>query len=329
MFLRRALAAASLPVSMRDPANWPDLMREEWSSDQGAHAARLHRERCHAALRNIRQRLDAFQPDVVLVFGDDQYENFVEDVVPSFCVYLLDAIESRPFAADPYTGAMRPNVLGYRSDDVLHHRGHRAAGAWLARDLCTEGNPISYAYRLRYEKGLAHAFINTLMFLDVDRRGFDWPVLPVHVNCYGGDLVRTRGGRLAGRSDEVSDPPAPSAASCFDLGRQIARSMVRSEWRVALIASSSWSHAFLTDKHHGMYPIHESDRARLQELEAQQFDRWRSLDREQLEHAGQHELLNWVVLAGAMTEAGHRAKVIDYVETSVMNSNKCFAVFER
>ena len=43
--------------------------------------------------------------------------------------------------------------------------------------------------------------------------------------------------------------------------------------------------------------------------------------------AGQHELLNWIVLAGAMCELGKNAAILDYVESYVMNSNKCFAVF--
>ena len=45
-----------------------------------------------------RKALDAFDPDFVLIWGDDQYENFREDGVPSFCVFACDEIESRPYA---------------------------------------------------------------------------------------------------------------------------------------------------------------------------------------------------------------------------------------
>jgi len=73
---------------------------------------------------------------------------------------------------------------------------------------------VPYAYRLRYQNGLAHSFINTLLFLDPDRRGFDYPVLPIHINCYGGDLIRQRGGaRAPSDVDEEPDPSAPSAAA--------------------------------------------------------------------------------------------------------------------
>ena len=37
--------------------------------------------------RKAREALDAFKPDFVVIFGDDQYENFREDGVPSFCVF--------------------------------------------------------------------------------------------------------------------------------------------------------------------------------------------------------------------------------------------------
>jgi hypothetical protein len=46
-----------------------------------------------------------------------------------------------------------------------------------------------------------------------------------------------------------------------------------------------------------------------------------------VEASGQHEILNWVCLAGAMTELNYQVEVIDFVETYVFNSSKCFAVF--
>ena len=37
--------------------------------------------------------------------------------------------------------------------------------------------------------------------------------------------------------------------------------------------------------------------------------------------------LNWIALAGAMTEMGMKVEVIDYVESYIFNSAKCFALF--
>lgn len=38
-------------------------------------------------------------------------------------------------------------------------------------------------------------------------------------------------------------------------------------------------------------------------------------------------ILNWVCLAGAMTELDHQPSIVDFVETHLFNSSKCFAVF--
>ena len=328
VFLRRTLAGARVPGPAKEPKNWPAQMQAEWGRDEGATAGRVHRERCLAAVRQQRARLDAFRPDLVVIFGDDQYENFVEDIVPPFCIYITEEMQSRPFAVAEGASGPRPNIWNEGPETVFAHRGHPEAARWLAARLSEAQMPVPYAYRLRYARGLAHAFINTLLYLDVDRRGFDYPVLPFHVNCYGGQLVRSHGGRTT--PSEIlgqPDPPAPPPASCFDLGRAVARAFAASPWRVALVASSSWSHAFLTSKNDWIYPDHESDRARLAELQQGHHAAWRDLTTPQLEAAGQHELLNWVALAGAMTELERKAEIIDYVETHVFNSNKCFAAF--
>ena len=59
---------------------------------------------------------------------------------------------------------------------------------------------------------------------------------------------------------EDLDPPAPTPRRLFDLGAAVARIMSASPWRVALLASSGWSHAFLTEKTHFLYPDTPADR---------------------------------------------------------------------
>lgn len=326
IFLRHTLEGSRIPSAMKDPANWPEAMRREWSNDQGAAAAVEHRQRHLSAFRAMKAELVRFRPDFVLIWGDDQYENFIEDVVPPFCIYILDQILSTPFAPDPHQ-LEGPNPWGEAPDVTFLHRGHAHGAAYLAEQLSDRGIDVPYAYRLRHHRGLSHSFINTLMYLDYEREGFEFPVVPFHVNCYGGDLIRTQGGHLTpGNENEHPDPPAPSAHACFDLGRAIGLVLAASPWRVALVASSSWSHAFLTAKHSWIYPDHQSDRARLADLRAGAYARWRDLTRSEIESAGQHEFRNWICLAGAMSEFGAKVEIFDYLESYVMNSNKCFAV---
>jgi hypothetical protein len=327
VFLRRTLQSEKVPAALKDPRNWPAPMRAEWGDDQGAKAAAEHRERLVQAFRQVRRELDAFRPDFVLIWGDDQYENFKEDVVPPFCVFILGGVACTPFA-HTWGATARGNIWGEPPDTVFTYRGHAAGARHLARRLIEEGFDIPYSYSVRDPRGLAHAFVNTLLFLDYDRRGFPYPVVPFHVNCYGSSLVRSRGGAaLPGEEGGEPDPPAPSPRRCFDVGRATATILAASPWRVTLIGSSSWSHAFLTQKNGWVFPDIEADRWLFEQLKAGRHAEWRNLGLRDMEAAGQHEVLNWVCLAGAMAELGRTARIVDYVETWVFNSNKCFAVF--
>jgi hypothetical protein len=318
--LRRFLAKEGIPAARRDKAGWPGPMQAEWGDDEGLAAARRHREAVVASFRRIRQELEAFDPDFVLVWGDDQYENFKEDVVPSFCIYIYDRLDCLPYANSPVMRATR-NVWNQPPDKVVPVRGHRAAAAFLAREMIRGDFDVAFAYKPHHHPSLAHAFMRTLLYLDYDQRGFPWPLVPFHVNCYGSEMMEhVRAGEPA-----ADFPPAPTPRRCYDLGRAVATIIGRSPYRAALVGSSSWSHAFLTRKHDGLYPDVESDRARFRELKAGGQAAWRDLAPETLVDAGQHELLNWVCLAGAV--AGRTPDYADMVETHVFNSTKVSAIF--
>ena len=313
-----------IPPELKNPVNWPEPMRIEYGEDEGLAAAGRHRERLVKGFRTIRAEIDAFQPDFILIWGDDQYENFKEDIIPPFCVLAYDQMECRPFTHGGGLG--RRNVWGEPPDKVFQYQGHPAARS-LARGLLEEGIDMAYAYKPLHETGgLGHAFLNTLLFLDYDRQGFEYPVLPVAVNCYGSKVIQNRGGST--QYEEEPDPPGPSPRRCMEVGAATARVLRDSPWRVALVASSSWSHAFLTEKNHWLWPDMEADRARFEELRAGDYDAWRQVSTAQIEAAGQQELLNWMCLAGAMAELGRKPQVLDYIETYVLNSNKCLALFK-
>ena len=46
-----------------------------------------------------------------------------------------------------------------------------------------------------------------------------------------------------------------------------------------------------------------------------------------LEDAGENELLNWIPLAGAMHELGQAPSYCEFIESYLMNSCKCVAIF--
>jgi len=126
--------------------------------------------------------------------------------------------------------------------------------------------------------------------------------------------------------DMALDPPGPSPKRCMELGAATARALQASPWRVALIASSSWSHAFLTPKNWWLYCDVESDLARFEELKAGNYEAWRGISNAQIEDAGQQEMLNWMCLAGAMQELDRKPEIVEFLQTYVFNSSKCLAV---
>jgi catalytic LigB subunit of aromatic ring-opening dioxygenase len=329
--LRMLERAPGVEARWKDRAAWPAEMLAELDGDEGLAAARRHRERLVEGFRRCRRALDAFAPDFVVIFGDDQYENFREDLIPPFCVFGLDEIVLRPWAGG--AGALRPNRWGEPAQWSYRARGHREGARAIARGLLERGVDLPYAYRPLHHEGLAHAFTNTLLYFDWERRGFPHAVVPFHVNCYGAGLLSTRGGfgHLMAPRDAAAapppDPPAPSPRRCMEVGARLAETIAESPWRVALVASSSWSHAFLTARNGYLWPDREADRRLFEALRRGDLAAWREQPLEEYEAAGQHELLNWCVLLGAMERLGRRAEIVDWIETFVFNSNKCFAVF--
>jgi hypothetical protein len=323
-FLRRNLAHERTPPELRDPANWPGPMQDEWSNDEGLTAAKEHRARLVAGFRKTRQLLDAFNPDVVVIWGDDQYENFHEDCVPAFCVYIEDEYHCQPFkgrggpGGDP--NAAVANVWGEGPEFTLSAKGHREAAKGLANSLLESKIDIAYAYK-QLHHNMGHAFWRSVAHLDYDRAGFPYPIIPFHVNCYGRRFS-------GGRSGDEFDPPAPSPERCFEVGAAVARHFADGPYRTALIGSSSWSHAFLTAKNHFLWPDVPSDKARFEELKAGNLAAWKSIPLSQIEDAGEHEMLNWMCMAGAMHELGRKPTYTEFIETWVSNSTKVFAYFE-
>ena len=239
---------------MKNPSNWPEPMRVEYGEDEGYASAVRLRERMVAGFRELRKELDAFNPDFVVIWGDDQYENFREDIIPPFCVLAYDEFECKPFGEEGHAG--RRNVWNEPPAPLSGTRGIRRRPAPWVTGMIDRGVDMAYAYQPLHEPGLGHAILNTILYLDYDRKGFDYPVVPMLVNCYGSRVIRNRGGSVEHSPDP--DPPGPSPKRCMQVGAAAAQALKDSPWRVALIASSSWSHAFLTEKHWWLYPDIES-----------------------------------------------------------------------
>lgn len=317
--LKRMLQNPRLPEKYRSPAGWPEAMRAEWGDDEGATAAAAHRERHLVWLRKVRAEIDAFRPDFIVIWGDDQYENFREEIVPPYCVYAHERFE---FAPPP------GNVWGEPPETRFRVAGRRDAAKFLAGALIEAGFDTAYSYQPLHHP-LGHAFANAVLYLDYDRKGFEHPIVPFAINCYGRRVIAQRGGlpvfdNPPGESE--LDPPAPTPRRLFDLGAATARILSASPWRVVLMASSGWSHAFLTAKNHFLYPDTQADRRLYDSLVAGRCQEWRAYPAPAIEECGQQELLNWMCVAGALSDLGRKPRMAEFVDTWIFNSSKCFLV---
>ena len=328
--LRWTLADPAIPAEARDPRHWPAAMQGEWADDQGTQAAAQHRAALVDGLRRVRERLDDVQPDVVLIWGDDQYENFREDVIPPFAICAYGDMDLRPWAHAEASSLMkdRANVWGEDESKSWRLRGRPDIARHLAAALIERDFDLAYAYRPLHHASVAHAFTNAILYLDYERRGFEDPTICFPLNCYGRRVVSCKG-FMTRMDDAVEfDPPSPSPRRFMDLGAAVAQVLRDSPWRVALLASSSWSHAFLVDHTWRLRPDTAQDRRLYDAMTAHDHASWRGTSLAQVEHAGQQEVLNWFALMGAMQSLGAKLEWSTFVETHIFNSNKVFAIYE-
>lgn len=302
--MKASLADPDMPEHMKNPAAWPEKLRAELGNDWGASTAARYREVYRQHFAEARAALDDFDPDVIIMWGDDQYENFKEDIVPPFAVLAYEDQDIQPWAHR----RSPDNPWNEPADTTIRVRGHREAGKYLASRLIESGIDVGYAYKpLHHQMG--HAFENTVLLLDDKRRGFDYPLVQFSVNCYGRRVNIARGLRLPlAMKDDIRslDPPSPNPHRCMEVGAATARAMADSPWRVALMASSSWSHSFLTEKNWQLWPDVAADRALFGALETGDYAKWHQYKTDQIEESGQHEVLNWFCLLGAMEALGRK-----------------------
>ena len=219
---------------------------------------------CMKAIAELRQKLDAFDPDVLIVVGDDQHENLVDDNMPPFSIFTGEEVEAS-VSLRYLNQARSENRTKYRVDAKL-------AGALVA-GLMDEGFDPAYSKRTRYDGGLGHAFARVLKFLtpDAGRR-----IIPVMVNTYY--------------------PPAPSAHRCAQFGVALAKLVDRfpSTDRVVVIASGGLSHTKIDER---------LDEKFIQALQHNDTDYMSAIPASVLVE-GTSEIRNWIVTAAAANRNG-------------------------
>lgn len=267
--LTGCMAMSHGPQLMMPPNRWRVLAakdrREHGSAPAAEHGAGGEGEeaswsrwrRCMEAIDALRARLHEWSPDALILVGDDQHENLLDDAMPPFTVYLGAEAEAsvslRYFDEPPSANRSRYQVPQRLGEALVEH-------------LMEDGFDVAWSKTLRHPGGLGHAFARPLKFLASDGR---FPVLPVMVNTYF--------------------PPAPSARRCIAFGKALGRAVAAAgdTGKVAVLASGGLSHTRIDE---------ELDRRVMDALEANDLEALGNIPADVLVR-GTSEIRNWMVVA--------------------------------
>jgi aromatic ring-opening dioxygenase catalytic subunit (LigB family) len=285
----------------------PPQLLKELGDDNGLSQDRKDHEQVVTSFGVLRDRLHAWNPDVLLIIGDDQAENFKEDNLAPFCLYTGTEVEGYPFQRP----AARVNLWDAAPETKFTFTCPKSFARDLRNHLIRDGFDMASSNALTgWDWGLPHAHINPLVFLDPDGV---FPLLPLFVNCYGEE---------AG----PDYPPRPTPQRCYDLGRHIRRFLDTRSERVAVVASSSWSHSFLAHKFQCRAIDLEFDRRTLDWVKRGEGHKVATLSAEAIQQAGDHELLNWIIALGIIGD--RPAEIVDVRESHTQLAFRVAAIWE-
>ena len=233
------------------------------------------RDRLYAGFHELRRRLAAACPDLLVMFVNDHLQNFPYSNLPAFCVGLADEYEAPSAGGGKF---MRIPARTLRGDRV-----------W-AMALLEAGLDAGFDFAYSYEIESWDELSVPLHFLTPDG---NVPILPIYTNC--------------------AAPPLPRLPRCHEMGAFVGnfvRAMPGAR-RVALVASGGISHWVGTPETGRINP--EWDHRVLDHIARADIGPLLRLTHEDIERDGGNggqEIRNWVALLGAVP--GWKGEVLAY-----------------
>ena len=256
------------PQLMIPPEQWGVLHSREWEplpvradlEKETLEVRHAKWHRCHEAIGQLKKKLQAFSPDVIIAVGDDQHENILDDNTPPFTIYTGDEAE----ASTSLRYFNEPKSLNRTKYQV-----HSALAESILDGLMEAGFDPAFSRKTRYEGGLGHAFARVLKFLMPEPR---CRVVPIMVNTYY--------------------PPAPSAKRCLQFGRALGITLDRyaGRERIVIVGSGGLSHTKIDV---------ELDQSFIHALENNDSEYLSQMPSSVLVE-GTSEIRNWIVTAAAI-----------------------------
>src|SRR5579883_83571 len=235
----------------------PEKQRERWEGAQ-------------KAVSHLQDKLAEADPDVIVVFGDDQAEIFPHDFRPALMVHWGETVPNMPdlFSRAPYEAGRKAGWAYGPERATIPIRAD--LGKHIVDALIDGGFDVASSKKLDNDMGLGHAY--GFIFGRI-MNGKTVPMVPVILNT-------------------LYPPNQPTAARCYALGQTVRKAI--EDWpvdaRVAIAGSGGLSH-FVIDEE-----IDEQFMAALRSKKAEDFA---ALPRERLE-SGTGELRSWTGAAGAL-----------------------------
>jgi len=251
-------------------------------SELTAEKFRQRDEACQKAIKTLGDTLRKVNPDVVVVFGDDQHEQFQDDNMPTFAIYHGKSLPVVTHTGRNSAAWKSAEERGWATTAPEYEAGQSLADH-LIRSLVDAEFDIARCNKLRPEIGVGHAF--SFLYRRVLPGGM-LPMVPVMVNTY-------------------YPPNQPTPKRCYAFGQAVRQAVESwdSDKRVAIMASGGLSHVVIDE---------EIDQITIDGLQSKKPETLWRLPRERL-WGGTSEILNWVALAGAVESM--ELKYLEYVTT--------------
>ncbi|CAG9239741.1 3-carboxyethylcatechol 2,3-dioxygenase [Paraburkholderia tropica] len=262
--------------------------------------------------RAARARVDAFNPDLIVVFAPDHFNGFFYDMMPPFCIGAkAQAIgDFKSLAGDlPVPSAL----------------AHELAEQVLAADI-----DVALSYRMQVDHGCAQAL--EVLTGDLDR----YPVIPVFINSVAPPMATLRRARLLGDaigrflartnrrvlvvgSGGIShEPPVPEliGATPEVAERLIAGRNPTAESREARQARTVAAARAFSQGDSPLHPLNpEWDRAFLAQLASGELTAVDGMTNAAITRDGgksAHEIRTWVAAFGTLAAYGDYRASLDY-----------------
>jgi len=250
------------------------LYPDYYSQNVGPHGRRMV-EALIDVVRDMGRTLAATAPDALVVVADDHLNVFSFDAVPALCVRVGRSVNRM----------VQDDAIEF--DRALEGLPERyPVHEDLANSILERGLQAGFDFAASWSAPLDHAFLSPVSTLYGARPVP--PLVPFWVNCFVA--------------------PQPTAQRCFAVGRHIARVVAEGPWKVAVIATGGLSHfPELSLARVGQSDV-AFDRRVVKWMEAGNYEPMTALTAKELHESGSHELLNWLVLLGAVSPARARTR---------------------